>query len=91
MSEILSATRDLEVNSLHHQALDIVPAGLRIVGRAQDGVIEAVEGEGTAWVVGVQWHPESFVGLDDRFQPLFTAFVKACREAQVAYRAQRTG
>jgi putative glutamine amidotransferase len=88
LAEILSPSRDIEVNSLHHQAVDVVAKGLRVVGRAEDGIIEAVEGERGTWIVGVQWHPESFAGIDDRFQPLFTAFVDACRGVRMTNREQ---
>lgn len=49
------ATR-IEVVSAHRQAVDRLPPGLRITGRAPDGCVEAFEGSG---VVGVQWHPEA--------------------------------
>jgi gamma-glutamyl-gamma-aminobutyrate hydrolase PuuD len=42
----------------HHQSLDSVAPGLTVTGRADDGTVEAVELEGRAFVVGVQWHPE---------------------------------
>jgi putative glutamine amidotransferase len=59
------------VNSTHHQAVD--SAGpLTVVGRAPDGVIEAVELGGHPFCVGVQWHPEL---LDGR---LFRALVESC-------------
>ena len=45
------------VSSYHHQAIDLLAPGLRVVGRADDGCIEAVEHE-SADVLGVQWHPE---------------------------------
>ena len=45
------------VSSYHHQAVDRLGAGLRVVARADDGCIEAVEHE-TADVLAVQWHPE---------------------------------
>lgn len=51
-----------EVNSRHHQALDParIGAGLRATGRCPaDGIIEAVEGDGPRFVLGVQWHPEN--------------------------------
>lgn len=54
----------LGVNSLHHQAVDRVGTGLRAVAWAGDGVIEAVEGIGTAPLLGVQWHPELLPALD---------------------------
>ena len=47
----------LTVNSLHHQAIGTVAPGLVVTARAEDGVIEAVEGE-TIDAVAVQWHPE---------------------------------
>lgn len=46
-----------EVNSYHHQAVDD-PGKLTITGRADDGVIEAVEDPARRFVFGVQWHPE---------------------------------
>ena len=45
------------VQSAHHQAADLVGAALQVVGRAPDGVVEAVEHR-SAPAFGVQWHPE---------------------------------
>jgi len=47
-----------EVNSYHHQAVSD-PGKLTVTGRADDGVIEAVEDPGRRFVFGVQWHPET--------------------------------
>lgn len=56
------------VNSRHHQAVLRVAPGLRAVAwfREPGGpeLVEAVEA-GDRWVLGVQWHPENLVGLDD--------------------------
>lgn len=41
----------------NHQAVRHIADGFRVVARAHDGVIEAIE-HTTAWIVGVQWHPE---------------------------------
>lgn len=60
------------VNSTHHQAVDD-PGALRVLARADDGVIEAVHLPGHPFCVGVQWHPEL---LDGR---LFEALVSSCR------------
>jgi putative glutamine amidotransferase len=61
----------LAVPSYHHQGA--VDAGsLAISGRADDGVIEAVEDPGRRFTIGVQWHPE--MSDDDR---LFRALVSA--------------
>ncbi len=56
---LLGAER-LLVNSFHHQAIRELGDGLVATGWAEDGVIEAAEVEDGGWVVGVQWHPESF-------------------------------
>ncbi len=71
----------LLVNSFHHQAIDRLGQGLTVTGRAPDGVIEAVEMEEHSFVVGVQWHPESFWKEPASFRPLFEAHVEACRAA----------
>ena len=47
----------LRTNSLHHQAVATVGAGLRVTGRAPDGVVEAFESD-DGRVLAVQWHPE---------------------------------
>jgi putative glutamine amidotransferase len=45
------------VRSAHHQAVDVVGAGLHVTGRAPDGHVEAIEHE-SAPIVAVQWHPD---------------------------------
>jgi putative glutamine amidotransferase len=65
----------LEVNSFHHQAVDVLGAGLRISARAQDGTVEAIEGD-AGFLLGVQWHAETLA--EDPVQlALFEALVQA--------------
>lgn len=52
---------EVEVNSLHHQAVDELGPGLVASGRSPDGTVEALELTG-APVFAVQWHPEMLVG-----------------------------
>ncbi len=49
-----------EVNSAHHQAADRIGSGLKVVARAEDGTVEAIEGNDDlpSQIVSVQWHPE---------------------------------
>ena len=61
LAALAGATR-IAVNTTHHQAVDRIGDGLAIVGRSEDGVIEAIALDGGDAVVGVQWHPEL---LDD--------------------------
>ena len=47
--------------------------GLRVTARAADGIVEGLEPDGDAWVVGVQWHPEDTAIRDPAQQRLFDA------------------
>ena len=73
--------REIVVNTLHHQALRALAPDLRVTGRAPDGVVEAVEGAGPGFVVGVQCHPEElWQRADPRWARVFEGFVAAARE-----------
>ena len=61
--------------SWHHQAVDAVGEGLRVVGRARDGTVEALEHETHPWLAIVQWHPELTAGGDPTQQRLFDALI----------------
>ena len=50
----------LAVNSFHHQSVRDVAPGFNVVGRAQDGIVEAIEHESLPFY-GVQFHPEKTV------------------------------
>ena len=67
------------MNSFHHQAVKTPGRRSRRVGAAQaDGVVEGIEMPADRrFVVGVQWHPESFWDQPPGFQPLFEALVHA--------------
>jgi putative glutamine amidotransferase len=77
------------VNSFHHQAVDRLGDGLRVVGRARDDVVEAFEDTGARFVVGVQWHAESLVRRPEQ-TALFRAFAVACGAAGEARPARST-
>ncbi|HKV05205.1 MAG TPA: gamma-glutamyl-gamma-aminobutyrate hydrolase family protein [Candidatus Acidoferrales bacterium] len=69
---------EVVVNSSHHQSIREPGRNLRIVSRAPDGVIEAVEWIGGAnWVIGVEWHPERMAARDALAQALFQGLVAA--------------
>jgi putative glutamine amidotransferase len=48
------------VNSVHHQAVDVIGAGLRATAWANDGTVEAIE-HLRCPAIGVQWHPENLL------------------------------
>ncbi|HMK13300.1 MAG TPA: gamma-glutamyl-gamma-aminobutyrate hydrolase family protein [Acidimicrobiales bacterium] len=66
-------------SSFHHQAIERLAPGLVETGWADDGTIEAVEAEGDAWIVGVQWHPEDTAADDSSQQRLFDALIEQAR------------
>lgn len=70
LGRVLGTDR-VTVDSRHHQAV-ADPGDLHISARAEDGVIEAIEGPG---LLGVQWHPETMEG--DHGIKLFGALVDA--------------
>lgn len=59
--ERVTGCAELTVNSLHHQAVQELAPGLRVIGVDSGGVVEAVEIAGDDRVLGVQWHPELIV------------------------------
>jgi gamma-glutamyl-gamma-aminobutyrate hydrolase PuuD len=64
-----------EVSSLHRHAL-VGEGEFRIAARAPDGVLEAIEGLGRRFCLGVQWHPEyRLTALDRR---ILAEFVRHC-------------
>lgn len=66
----------IKTNSSHHQAVKEVGPDIIISGRAEDGIIEAIEHKTHPFCMGVQWHPEFEVTTSDR--KLFSAFIEAC-------------
>jgi putative glutamine amidotransferase len=65
--------------SRHHQAVDRVAEPFVVVARTRDGIVEALETRDAArfWL-GVQWHPESTVDLDDgASRAIFRALIDA--------------
>ena len=71
-----------EATSSHHQAVEEVGEGLRVVARHEDGVVEAIEWMTPMrkpWLAAVQWHPER-MGLDEPLAgPILSGFLEAIR------------
>lgn len=85
LARLLGAAR-IEGVSWHHQAIDRLAAGLHVVARAPDEVVEAVELDGHPELVAVQWHPEMTAASDPAQARLFDALVADASER----RARRT-
>ena len=77
MDKILG-THEFWVNSLHHQAVKTPGKGVRISGRAEDGVAELLEAPEYRFMMAVQCHPEEIYTKEPACARLFSAFVQAC-------------
>jgi putative glutamine amidotransferase len=77
LSHILGETQ-LEVNSLHHQALRQPAPGLRVLAHAPDGIVEAVELPENPFGLAIQWHPE-WLQEHEPMRNLFRAFIEAAK------------
>ncbi|MGA9885436.1 MAG: gamma-glutamyl-gamma-aminobutyrate hydrolase family protein [Candidatus Acidiferrales bacterium] len=81
VASMAGASEEVRVNSSHHQSVLEPGRDLRVISRAPDGVIEAVEWTGDSnWVLGVQWHPERMAATDALAQSLFRGLVRAARK-----------
>ncbi|HEX8164260.1 MAG TPA: gamma-glutamyl-gamma-aminobutyrate hydrolase family protein [Beijerinckiaceae bacterium] len=75
------ACNPCRVNALHHQSVDRIGRGLRVVAKDESGIVQATEGTGAHFLVGVQWHPELLV-FNKSQQRIFAALAAAAREAK---------
>ena len=80
IAELLDSGETLVGKSYHHQAIDALAPGLAVSARSDDGTVQAVELEGAAFGIGVQWHPEQ-ANEDLR---LFEGLVDAARQYRAA-------
>lgn len=80
LAEIFGAGR-LQVNTIHHQALDRLAPGLIVSAVAPDGVIEGVEAPERPFALGVQYHPEAMFRHHPEQLKLFRALAGACAMA----------
>lgn len=66
------------VNSHHHQAIKDVAPGFAVMGRSEDGIVEAIADPSRDFCWGVQWHPERIWDIEPSSAKLFEAFINAC-------------
>jgi gamma-glutamyl-gamma-aminobutyrate hydrolase PuuD len=67
------------VNSNHHQSVDKLADGLRVMAVAADGVIESIgraDTIGEPFLLGVQWHPERMDTTNNLSLPLAKRFIE---------------
>lgn len=74
-------------NSFHHQGVLEVAPGFSPTAYAADGLIEAIEADDKTFMLGVQWHPEFFLG-EKHMGNLFTALVNEAALARESGRLE---
>ncbi len=69
------------VNSFHHQIINDLADGFKVIARSKDGAIEAIEKiNNRNFVLGIQWHPE-MMNISDIFsKKLFKKFINTVKE-----------
>jgi gamma-glutamyl-gamma-aminobutyrate hydrolase PuuD len=87
---------ELTVNTYHHQAVraaDLAPGLIATAWADSEAgeLIEAFEGPGDRFVVGLQCHPERTESTPAGFEALFARFVDACRRSEANTSVERSG
>lgn len=67
------------VNALHHQAIKDLGKDIQISARESNGIVQAIECNGSDYYLGVQWHPE-YLPLDQLQRQLFLSLVQAASQ-----------
>lgn len=70
----LFMTNHLDVNSYHHQGIDTLGQGFKVIARTDDGLPEAIENSENH-VLGVQFHPEKDRKANPLFNNVFSYFI----------------
>ncbi|MBB4102117.1 gamma-glutamyl-gamma-aminobutyrate hydrolase family protein [Allorhizobium borbori] len=80
IANYLGLAGEIQVNSLHRQAIAETAPRIQVEATAPDGTVEAVSViDAKAFACGVQWHPEYWAETDGPSRHLFTAFGDAVR------------
>ena len=79
LQQCLGGESLVKVNSSHGQCVGRLGEGVRVSGRATDGIVEAIEVPAKRYCLGVQWHPEYTWELFGHDRLLFKSLVDAAR------------
>ena len=72
--------------SYHHQSIDELGQGIKVVGKCEDGIVEVIESTERPWMIGLQWHPERTPD-EPSSKNIFKNFIIAAR----AFHEQKQG
>ena len=64
------------VNSFHHQIINKIAPGFKVIAKSSDNVIEAIENlDSENLILGIQWHPEMMAATDKYAHKIFKKFI----------------
>lgn len=74
--------KDIMVNSYHNYHINS-SGNNSVSGISDDFIIESIEDYNQDYYIGVQWHPEKYIGNDNNSQKLFDSFIDAAIKYKV--------
>ncbi len=75
-------SKQIYVNSIHHQVIDKLGEGLSVCAKSEDGYIEAIQYDKNPAVFAVQWHPEMMAQVESTQLALFKLLVDCASDYQ---------
>lgn len=78
LSDLIKCEK-IKANSFHHQAVKTLGKGLKIMAKADDGIIEGFYLDGKRYIRAYQWHPERLWDKDEANALIFEDFMNACK------------
>ena len=82
LSKIFPNNETLQVNSMHHQAVNKVAPNFEVDAISDDGLIESIHYKSDEqWILGVQFHPEQLIKCEGKdFSLIFSDFIKEAQK-----------
>lgn len=89
----LLGSTTIMVNSSHEYALNKISSKVWVTAKADDGIVEAIEGKDGLRVMGVQFHPETLYGKLGlfKFLKIFDWFVDQAKQAKKERESSSSG
>ena len=67
-----------QVNSVHTYVGEKIPSCLSAVAYSDDGQVEVVEAKDKKFYIGIKYHPELLVDIDEKQNNIFKTFIDIC-------------
>ena len=68
----------MAVNSIHTYICTKLPKELTAVALSDDGQVEVVEAKNKNFFMGIKYHPELLVDIDEKQNNIFKKFIDTC-------------